>query len=196
MPAPQFLQKFAQMAGGQPGQGFGWSPQAPGQGPATPGILNGPTALDQTMPGQQPGGGMFGGAPGGGMAGLLQNPMFMAGMGMLSGNQQGDPFAGAMQGLQGAQTAGLEEAERQRTEDLRKVLMEYFRNGGGAGGGAPEITPGGEFMLGGGLPFGGDQTQSRLDQLDPALRLMMGNGTDTGNGYGGVNPFMLGQRVG
>jgi hypothetical protein len=135
---------------------------------------------------------MFGGGQqgGGGMGGLLQNPMFMAGMGMLSGNQRGDPFAGALQGLQGAEKGKLGEAERKRTEELRKVLMEYFRNGGAEGGGMPG---GGEYMLGGGLPFGGGgETQSRLDQLDPALRLMMGNGTDTGNPYGGVNPFMLG----
>lgn len=52
--------------------------------------------------------------------GLLSNPAFGAGMGLLSGNQQGDPYGGLLSGLSDA-------TRRQREEQLRREIMAHLQ---------------------------------------------------------------------
>ncbi len=81
-------------------------------------------------------GGLLAPEPAQNLAGLLQNPMFRAGMGILAANQ--DPrqnvFQGAMGGLMGAQQMReaqaqqeIEQADRERMEELRQRLGEFFQ---------------------------------------------------------------------
>ena len=66
--------------------------------------------------------------------GLLGNPMFTVGMGLLSGNQQGDPWGGVLSGLQSAQAFQTEEQKREREEQLRRELQQYLAGNQGRGG--------------------------------------------------------------
>ncbi len=61
--------------------------------------------------------------------GLLGNPMFQAGMGLLSGNQGGDPYAGFMSGLASAQQYQTEAQKREQQEQLRRELAAYLTGG-------------------------------------------------------------------
>ncbi len=71
-----------------------------------------------------------------GLSGLMQDPIFRTGMGILAANQ--DPrqniFQGAMGGLLGAQEMReaqaqqeIEQADRERMEELRQRLGEFFQ---------------------------------------------------------------------
>lgn len=74
-------------------------------------------------------GGLLAPEPVQGLTGLLQNPMFRTGMGILAANQ--DPrmnvFQGAMSGLMGAQEMQQAQAERERMEELRRQLGQFFQ---------------------------------------------------------------------
>lgn len=85
----------------------------------------------------------FAGATGGpqGVLGLLQNPLFQAGMGVLG--SQGDPYQnaaqGAMQGLRQAQgyatNQQMQDEQRRQQEELertRMMIAAMIRNGGQA----------------------------------------------------------------
>lgn len=78
------------------------------------------------------------------MTGLMQNPAFNVGMGILAANR--DPrqnvFQGAMAGLQSAQEQQAAQEQQQRMEELRQQLAEFFQTQQGQ---APDQTaqPGG-----------------------------------------------------
>lgn len=74
------------------------------------------------------------------MTGLLSNPMFNVGMGLLSARQDGsiNPFQAAVGGLASAQQNKQEQEDRKRIEQLRKELAELIRQ---QSGGGPSATP-------------------------------------------------------
>lgn len=155
-----------------------------------------------------------GGGPGG-MMGLLQNPAFMAGMGMLQGNQSGQGIAGGLQGLQMANQQQIAQEGRLRDQSLRDALTEYFglpgmdgatpsqqgasAPGPGAMAGKPvteQVGPTREAAAamagapntdGNQYPPGGD-----LGNRDRLLALLLSQ--NNGSPFGGFNPFMLGPR--
>ena len=69
-----------------------------------------------------------------GFQGLLENPMLMAGLGMLSGNEQGRPFAGMLGGVNAAQNQKEYRRQKQREEQLRQLITK-------AQPGSPLTTP-------------------------------------------------------
>ncbi len=125
---------------------------------------------------------------------LSQNPLFGMGMGMLSGNQQGDPFGGAMRGLQQANVAALGAEDRAQKEALRQALGDYFKGQqtqNGAQGGQVATTPANEATGNGMAPAATPSRAAALGaDIDPMLRMMLA-GQDAGNIYGGLNPFLL-----
>jgi hypothetical protein len=143
-----------------------------------------------------PGGPM--GAPAGssGVGGLLSNPLFAGGMGLLGGGN--DPIGGLMGGLASANKTGIEAEDKLRKEKLREMLTQYFKT---QGGGVPLLggAAGAGNQISGSADMGtalADQAGSRTEALvqggggmDPALRMMLSGGA---GGMGGVNPFMLG----
>ena len=70
----------------------------------------------------------------GGFQGMLENPMFMAGLGMLSGNQQNRPFAGMLAGVNAAQNQKEYQRQKKREEQLRQLITK-------AQPGSPLTTP-------------------------------------------------------
>ncbi len=76
-----------------------------------------------------------------GQQGLLSNPMFGAGMGLLSSSydKRINPYSAMMQGLSGASGQKDEQEDRTRMEELRKQLAAYFaaQQGGMRQGGQP-----------------------------------------------------------
>lgn len=64
-----------------------------------------------------------------GLQGLLNNPMFTTGMGLLSAGYDSrvNPFQAAMGGLSGARQAQIKDVEVQRLEALRKQVEEYLK---------------------------------------------------------------------
>ncbi len=66
----------------------------------------------------------------GGMGGLMTNPMFQAGMGILSENRKpfgGDPFMGAMGGLMSAREITQADEDRKRIQELREEIADLIR---------------------------------------------------------------------
>ena len=70
------------------------------------------------------------------LTGLLSNPLFGVGMGLLQSRYDKDvnPYKAAMTGLMGAQTSqlgqekrDLEAQERERMEQMRKIMEQYFK---------------------------------------------------------------------
>lgn len=144
--------------------------------------------------------------PGGGMAqglsGLTANPAFQMGMGILQGNQFGDPFGGAMRGLQGANQAAIAASDREREEQLRAAMADYFKSRTtGQNGEATTADPNSPAMQAAdyGTAVGDMANQQRTDmlmqqqnELDPMLRMLMESGQPGAtNPYGGINPYML-----
>lgn len=98
--------------------------------------------------------------PGQGLGSLTQNPAFMMGMGLLSGSQPGgNPFQGAMQGLQGANQAAIAQEDRVRQQALREALMQHFGLPGTADAGAATGDVAGQLaadqLPGAGVPMPG-----------------------------------------
>lgn len=60
---------------------------------------------------------------------LAGNPMFNMGMGLLASSQDRDinPFSAIMSGLNQAGEQGRIQTDRERDEELRKQLVEYFK---------------------------------------------------------------------
>ena len=145
--------------------------------------------------------GAAGGGIGQGLASLTQNPAFTMGMGILQGNQRGDPFGGAMQGLQGANLAAIQASDREREEQLRQAMSEYFKSRTGAAGEATTADADSPEMQAAnyGTAVGDLANQQRTNmllqqqgELDPMLRMMMESGMPgASNGYGGINPYLL-----
>ena len=192
-----------------PGGALG-AAQPPGVPGQTPPIapMTGPAGAGAAIPGvpgqasaaeMQQAGGM-----GQGLAGLAANPAFSMGMGILQGNQAGDPFGGAMRGLQGANQQAIEAEDRAQKEALRKALGDYFASRQGPATADPESP---EMQAANyGTAVGDLANQQRVNQIlqmqggagaaadmDPMLRMMIESGMPGAvNGYGGVNPYMLG----
>ena len=92
-----------------------------------------------------------------GQQGLLSNPMFGAGMGLLSSSydKRINPYGAIMQGMSGASDQKDSQEDRRRMEELRKQLAAYFaaQQGGMRQGGQPMpptnappgMPPGGQF---------------------------------------------------
>lgn len=85
---------------------------------------------------------------------MTGNPMFQAGMGILSANQDPDQnvFQGAMRGLTAAKQQSMKDEDRKRNEQLREALAKLLGQQPGAQGmpgtipglpGAPGTPPGG-----------------------------------------------------
>ena len=189
--APQVDPALAAAAQGGPGG-------VPG---ATPGIAGpmaqaggGPGAGPMPAPGGQPQGG-FGGAMQN-IGQLTQNPMFMAGMGLLSGNQTGQGFQGMLQGLQGANQQQIAAEDRLRNQALRNALMAHFGMDGGQGNGdtmlADETDVGTAAADAAAMNTNGNRMPPTASRADPLAMMMLLQ--DQGNPYGGVNPHMLGMR--
>lgn len=97
----------------------------------------------------------------GGVQGLLSNPLFMAGMGLLQ-NQGRDPYGGLLSGLSTAQQNQLSMDERRRQEELRRQMTMLFA-GDQAGGqaGRPQTQQQAQTMAaltaGGQMPEAGGE---------------------------------------
>lgn len=99
--------------------------------------------------------------------GLLSNPMFRAGMGILSENSKpfgGDKFGAALAGIAGAQGNKQEQDDRERLEQLRQQLAALIAAQQGGGGVGPQGYPMSP-VPGQTPPIAGDQTQQLLQKL-------------------------------
>ena len=69
------------------------------------------------------------------MQGLMGNPMFTVGMGLLQSRYDGgvNPAAAAVQGLLASSEFKNKQNDRQRAEQLREALSKFFMQGGAAG---------------------------------------------------------------
>ena len=71
--------------------------------------------------------------------GLLSNPLFMSGMGLLSGSQPGgNPYAGLLGGLSQSQQNQLAMDERQRDQEMRRAMLQFFAGDQGQTGASPQ----------------------------------------------------------
>lgn len=82
--------------------------------------------------------------------GLLENPWFRAGMGILSENRKpfgGDPFnAGMLQGFADARLTKEQREDRERIKKLREELAEWMKRQGGGAYPPGVMAPGGGMM--------------------------------------------------
>ena len=77
----------------------------------------------------------------GNITGLLGNPMFMAGMGLLSGSQPGgDPWGGLVSGLSQSQQNQLALDEKRREEEMRRAMLQFFAGDQGQAGTTPQTA--------------------------------------------------------
>ena len=80
---------------------------------------------------------------------LMSNPLFSAGMGILSENNKpfgGDPFGAAMAGIGSAKSQQQADADRKRQEEMREQLKKWM------------MAQAGQVPAGGGMtpnPYGG-----------------------------------------
>jgi hypothetical protein len=99
---------------------------------------------------------------------LMSNPLFSAGMGILSENQKpfgGDPFGAAMGGVLSAKQQQQADEDRKRQEELREQLKKWMaaQAGQGAPGGGMVPNPYG----GGMVPAAGSKAAAAQQQFMP-----------------------------
>ena len=58
---------------------------------------------------------------------MVQNPMLMGGLGLLAGNQQGNPFGGLLSGVQAAQGQVDRVEQKKRDKQMREFFEEWAK---------------------------------------------------------------------
>lgn len=103
--------------------------------------------------------------------GLLQNPLFSAGMGLLSSSYDPNvnPFNAAMGGIASAQQNQQAQADRERIEELRRQLAALIAGQGGGmqmpPGTIPGVDPQNMMQAPGGAAAGGGGGGGYVDRI-------------------------------
>jgi len=103
---------------------------------------------------------------------LMSNPLFSAGMGILSENQKpfgGDPFGAAMGGIMSAKGQQQADEDRKRQEEMREHMKKWFmaQQGQVPAGGGMTPNPYGAGMV----PVAGSQAAAQAMQQPASYQI-------------------------